>query len=249
MIILHNKKCKNSQYLKLRKIFRMTLLQLLLLETILCACTKTPSAIPTGEWNYVLFVNKSRVGTAKISNTRDDGKYITTTEMTMKVGDITHVAKQIITETIDFVPIKYETYNKIIKGNLVQNINTIAEIFGKKITLTTDSSTQKIEIEKDFKLEGNYFLAQFIAGGFKNGMKVEAYIYEPAMDPEEPVLLKAMVAGRETITIGEKKYSAIRIIEYIEKFKSFDMFLDEQGVLLKAEITMLNMQIEFVREL
>ncbi|MCX7678121.1 MAG: hypothetical protein N2316_02780 [Spirochaetes bacterium] len=215
---------------------------------LLCSCAKTPTTIPTGEWSFALFVNKTRVGTATIANRCEGGKYISIVEMTMKAGGVTNVAKQIITETIDFKPLKYETYNKIIKDNYVQHITTVADISGKKVTLITDSSQQEIQIEKDFKLEGNYFLAQFIAGGFRNGMKVEAYIYEPAIDPEAPVLLKAMVAGRESITIGERKYNAIRVIEYIEKFKSFDMYLDESGILLKADITMLNMQIELVRE-
>lgn len=215
---------------------------------LLGACSKTPVALPSGNWNYALLLNGNRVGTAAISNLRENGRYITITEMTMKAGDVTSVSKQIITETEDFTPIKYETYNKIIKGNLVQNIDTVAVFEGKKVKLTAGTSTQEIELERDFKLEGNYMLSKLIAGGFKKGMKVESYIYEPAIDPEIPVLMKAMVLGRESVKIGEKSHDAFHVIEYIAKFKSFDMYLDEQGALLKAELTMLNMNIQLIRE-
>lgn len=212
------------------------------------ACAKSPSALPAGSWNYALYLNGNRVGTAVISNLRDKGQHVTITEMTMKAGEVISVSKQIITETENFTPVKYETYNKIIKGSMVQNIDTVAEFFGKKVKLTAGTSTQEIELARDFKLEGNYFISKLIESGFKKDMKVEAYIYEPAIDPEMPILMKAYVLGRETVKIGDKTHQAFHVIEYIEKFKSFDMYLDEQGVLLKAELTMLNMQIQLIRE-
>lgn len=216
---------------------------------LVAACSRTPAALPSGSWRYALYLNGNRVGSASIVNLRENGRYITITEMTMKAGEVTSISKQIITETENFTPVKYETYNKIIKGNLTQDIDTVAEFSGKKVKLTAGTSTQEIELERDFKLEGNYFLSKLIEAGFKKDTKVEAYIYEPAIDPEMPILMKAYVLGRETVKIGEKTYHAFHVIEYIEKFKSFDMYLDEQGALLKAELTMLNMNIQLVREM
>ncbi len=212
------------------------------------ACSRTPAAIPLGSWNYALYLNGNRVGLASIANLRENGRYITITEMTMKSGEVTSISKQIITETENFAPIKYETYNKIIKGNFTQNIDTVAEFSGKKVKLVTGMSVQELELDRDFKLEGNYFYSKLIEAGFKKGTKLKTYIYEPAIDPEMPILMKVYVLGRETVKIGEKNHQAFHVIEYIEKFKSFDMYLDEKGILLKAELTMLNMQIQLVRE-
>ena len=223
-------------------------LRLIATALLVFACAKTPAALPSGTWNYSLYLNGNKVGSATISNAREGGHLVSIMEMTMRAGEVESVSKQIITETADFKPVKYETYNKIIKGNIVQNINTVATFEGKKVKLGADGSVQEIEVERDFKLEGNYILAKLIEGKFKKGLKVESYIYEPAIDPEIPVLMKAYVVGPETVTIAGKRYDAIHVIEYIEKFKSFDMYLDGQGALLKAELTMLNMNIQLVRE-
>jgi hypothetical protein len=223
-------------------------LRLIATVMLVFACAKRPAALPSGTWNYALYLNGNKVGSAAISNVHEGGHRVSIIEMTMKAGEVESVSKQIITETTDFKPVKYETYNIIIKGNIVQNINTVATFEGKKVKLSADNSVQEIEIERDFKLEGNYMLAKLIEGKFDKGLKVESYIYEPAIDPEIPVLMKAYVVGNESVTIAGKRYDAVHVIEYIEKFKSFDMYLDGQGALLKAELTMLNMNIQLVRE-
>ncbi len=224
------------------------MVRVIAIALFLGTCTKAPSAIPSGSWQYALYLNGSRVGSASITQSHESGRYVTSTEMTMKAGEVTSISRTIITETENFTPVKYETYNKIIKGSMVQNIDTAAEFSGKKVKLTAGTSIQEIELEKDVKLEGNYFLSKLIEAGFKKDTKIEHYIYEPAIDPEIPILMKVYVVGRETIAIGEKTYQSFHVIEYIEKFKSFDMYLDEKGVLLKAELTMLNMNIQLVRE-
>ncbi len=223
-------------------------IRVIAIALFLGTCTKAPSALPSGSWQFALYLNGNRVGSASITQSNESGRYVTITEMTMKAGEVTSISKQIITETENFTPVKYETYNKIIKGSMVQNIDTVAEFSGRKVKLIAGTSIQEIELEKDFKLEGNYFLSKLIEAGFKKDMKVEAYIYEPAIDPETPILMKVYALGRENIKIGEETHLAFHIIEYIEKFKSFDMYLDEKGMLLKAELTMLNMNIQLVRE-
>ena len=211
-------------------------------------CFNAPGGIPSGTWNYALLINGNRVGRAVIASRIEGDNYVTSTELTMKAGSITNVSKQIITETKEFVPVKLESYNRIVTGERTQDINTIAVFKGRKVEIVSGEEKSTVEIGRDFRLEGHYILSQLIQGKFRKGMDVESWIYEPSIDPEAPVLIKARVAGRENVSIGGKDHAAIRVIEYIAKFKSFDMFLDESGALLKADLTMLNMNIQLVRE-
>jgi hypothetical protein len=211
-------------------------------------CFNAPGGIPSGTWNYALLINGNRVGSAVISSRTEGANYVTSTELTMKAGSITNISKQIITETKEFVPVKLESYNRIVTGERAQEINTVATFNGRKVELASGGEKSVIETDRDFRLEGHYILSRLIQGGFRKGMTVESWIYEPSIDPEAPVLIKARVAGRENVSIGGKDHAAIRVVEYIAKFKSFDMFLDGSGALLKADLTMLNMNIQLVRE-
>lgn len=211
-------------------------------------CFNAPGEIPSGTWNYALLINGNRVGRAVISSRVEGVNHVTTTELTMKAGSITNVSKQIVTETKEFFPVKLESYNRIVTGERTQDINTVATFNGRKVELVSSGEKSVVEIDRDFRLEGHYLLSRLIQGKFEKGMMVESWIYEPSIDPEAPVLMKARVAGRETVSINGKDHAAIRVVEYIAKFKSFDMFLDESGALLKADLTMLNMNIQLVRE-
>ncbi|HPA72193.1 MAG TPA: hypothetical protein PKY31_07990 [Spirochaetota bacterium] len=211
-------------------------------------CFNVPGKLPSGTWNYALLINGNRVGTAVISFRAEGDALVSTTELTMKAGAVTNVSKQIVTETKDFRPVKLESYNRIVTGSGTQEINTVAVFNGRKVELVTGSEKTTFEIDRDFRLEGNFMLSQLIMGKFKKGMIVESWIYEPSIDPETPVLMKARVEGRENVLIGGRELAAVRVIEYIARVKSFDMFIDEKGVLLKADLTMLNTNIQLVRE-
>ncbi len=221
---------------------------LLALLPFIIGCFNPPRELPNGSWKYALLLNGIRVGEAAVSSRAEGNNLVSTMELTMKAGAVTNISRQIVTETRDFRPLKLETYNKIITGKVIQEIDTVAVFNGRKVELVEGGEKRSFEIDRDFYLEGNYILDRLIKGGFEKGMAVEAYIYEPSIDPEVPVLMKARVVGRETITIGGARHDAIRVVEYIEKFKSFDMFIDDKGVLLKAELTMLNLNIQLVRE-
>ena len=210
-------------------------------------CSKRPEKIPTGRWNYKLYVNASEVGTAVISNSFKDGRYISSTEMTMKTGDVVNMTRQIVTETADFKPLRLETYNRIDQGGKSQRIDTVALFKGRTVELTTGAGKKTLLLEKDFILEGNYFLAKLIEGKFRKGLELKADIYDPAIELEEPIPLKVLCLGRETIEIFGKSRTVYHISETIEGIKGIDLYFDEEGVLLKGVIIMLNLAIELVR--
>jgi len=214
----------------------------------IAGCFNPPRELPAGTWKYALLLNGHRVGNAVVSSRTEGDAFITSTELTMKAGAVTNISRQVVTETKDFRPVKLETYNRIITGAATQEINTVATFNGRKVELVTGGEKRTFEIDREFRLEGSYMMDRLIRGGFEKGMTVESYIYEPSIDPEAPVLMKARVVGRETIELGGRRHDAIRVVEYIAKFKSFDMFIDGEWALLKAELTMLNMNIQLLRE-
>ena len=226
---------------------------ILVLATVLAAvvasgCFGTSGDVPAGSWRYGLLLNGNPVGTAVISSRSEGDFYVTEMELTMKAGTVTNISRQIVTETRNFVPVKLETYNKIITGDKTQNIDTVATFKGNRVELESGGEKTVYEISRDFRLDGNYVRAMLMKGNFEKGLSVDTYIYEPSIDPEIPVLMKTRIRGRENIEVKGKHYSAIRVAQYIERFKSFDMYLDGNGILIKADITMLNMNIRLERE-
>jgi hypothetical protein len=221
---------------------------LIIFIALTLVCSKMPESISTGVWNYKLLVNRSEVGSATMSNKIVNNNYVSTTELKMRTGEVTNISNQIVTETMNFKPVKIENYNKIIQGDKTQSIDTIAIFKGNNVELTVNNNKSTIAITKDFVLDGNYFLARLIREKFKPKMEIEAYIYDPSIEIDEPILLKVKVVGGKNIEIKGKKFSVMHITESIESIKSIDMYIDGDGVLLKAVIDMLNMNIELIRE-
>jgi hypothetical protein len=221
---------------------------LIAITGFMLVCDKVPEKIPTGSWNYKLYVNRSEAGKARMSNELVNNHYITTSELTMKTGMVVNTSKQTITETKDFKPVRLETRNQIIHGKNIQSIDTVAEFKGREIKLLVNGEKSVVKIDRDFLLEGNYFLAKLIEGKFKKGMEIESFIYEPSIEHDEPILLKVKVIGIETIEINGVKHRAIHITQSIESTKSIDTYLDENGVTLKASIEMLNIVIDLIKE-
>lgn len=221
-----------------------------LLLIILCAanigCTRTPAQIPTGQWTYTLFVNGFDSGRAVVTNRIEGVNWVSSTELTIGMGDISNVSKQIVTETLDFKPVKLESRNRIITGGKVQSIDTITVFRGREAEITFGKDKAVHKIGKDFILEGNYILAKLIEGKFREGMEVEANIYDPTIELEEPILVKAKVMGYETVPVGPRRERLLHVTESIEAVKSIDLYLDENGILRKGVIQMLNMTMELV---
>jgi hypothetical protein len=207
-----------------------------------------PSEIPSGTWNYKLLVNDSPVGSATLSNRREKDTYVITSDLLMTVGDVKNSSKQIVTETLDFKPLKIETYNRTTQGAMVQNVDTVAIIQGRNVEVQAGRLKTRVTLDRDFILDGNYIMSWLIAGKFKEGMHLRAYIYDPSIEVDRVIPISTRLLGRETVTIGGKPMRLYHVIQSLESVKSADSYLDEQGILFKAVIRMLNLKIELVRE-
>lgn len=212
------------------------------------ACRGKPSSIPTGTWTYQLLVNGAAIGKATVTNAVSNNCYTSTTDMQMDAGLIKNTTRQIITETMDFRPVKLEVYNKTIHNDQVSEMKTIAKFTGNKVELDTGGTKSTITITKPFILEGNYFINELIKNDFNKGTIIKNYIYEPSVDIEEPVLMLVKVLGREDISIKGKTKNLIHLGFSIENLKNIDSYIDENGITQKTVITMLNNRLELVLE-
>jgi hypothetical protein len=211
-------------------------------------CGKIPEKIPSGTWNYKLFVNGVRVGSAVISNKAVAGSYVITSELNMGAGTIMNVSRQVITETMDFKPLKIETYNKVVNESSTQNINTVATINGRKIEVRSGASKTTVTMDRDFFLDGNYTMARLIENRFKKGLEISSYLYDPSIEIDQLIPITTKVKGVESVTVGDRRLRLIHIVQSLDTIKNADSYLDETGVLVKASIQMLNLKIELVRE-
>ena len=57
--------------------------------------------------------------------------------MEMDAGYIQNTSRQIITETLDFKPVKLELYNKTIQNGQMSEMKTIATFTGNRVDLDT----------------------------------------------------------------------------------------------------------------
>ncbi len=232
------------------KAIQTAIICITLLGTVLLgpACSKTPAAIPSGSWSYALYVNEVKAGSAVFSSRRDGKHYIVSSELSMSLGDVTNTSRQIVTETLDFKPVRLETYNKVAEGVKVQTSETIALFRGGEVELRLGGNKSVVRIEGDFVLDGNFFISRLIENKFRDGYEIKSAIYDPSIELEAIIPVKTRVVGRETVLVGGRKRRLIHITQSIESVKSADSYLDEEGVLVKGVITMLNLTIELVRQ-
>jgi hypothetical protein len=227
--------------------FRFILLILFFISTE-CSSRKMPETIPMGRWEYKLMINGVTVGSAVISNSQNEKHYISETEMKMKVGKITNISHQVVTETKEFKPVKLEVNNSINFNDTSQKIITTAVFKEKTIELVSLGTRSKINVNEPFVIDGNYFMSKLIKNSFKEGYSVSSLIYEPSMEPDETIGVTVRVVGIETVDTGEKSIELIHIIQSIDNFKSVDIYINFDGIMEKAVIKMLNNRIELVRK-
>jgi hypothetical protein len=212
------------------------------------ACRKGAEEIPSGTWNYRLLVNGAPIGRAVVTNKIVNNNWVSTTNMEMDAGYVKNTSRQIITETLEFKPVKMETYNRTIQNGQVSEVRTIATFNGSKVELETGEGKSTITISKPFILEGNYFMKELIRNEFKAGTIIRNHVYEPSVDTEEPVLVLVKVLGREDVSINGKTRNLIHLGFSIENLKNIDSYIDNDGITRKTVITMLNNRLELVLE-
>jgi hypothetical protein len=204
--------------------------------------------VAQGEWEYKLFVNGIAAGTAKISNKIINGNYISTSEYSVKLADSNTITKDTVTETTDFKPVKLENYCKIINAGKVHETNIVSIFNGKNVELTYGNKKYSYTLNRDFIIDGNYYMSQLIQAKFKPGFEAVNYVYNPAVELETAIKATTKVIGPENVIINGKENKLIHIVQSIENIKdNIDLFIDEKGILQKGIIRMLNLKIELIK--
>lgn len=227
---------------------RFFIIGLLLFFT--CSSTVYPQKVPTGKWSYKIFLNGLEVGNAFISNDISDGKYVSVTEYKMKLQGMDAYLKDSATETLDFKPIKTESYTKFNDGKKNHESKMTSTFKGNEVTTTMDKNKTTFKIEKDFILEGsNYFLAKLIESKFKKDNEITAYVFNPAVELNKPILVKTKNVGKEDVEIYGKNISLVHLTQSIENINNnVDLFIDKDGIVIKGIISLLNMKIELIKD-
>jgi hypothetical protein len=224
------------------------MLNLIILALATGACQTKLTKIPTGTWKYKLLVNGANIGKAVVTNEIASNNYVSTMDMEMNAGYVRNSTRQVITETLDFKPVKLEVYNKTIQNDQASEIKTIAKFKGDRVDLDTGDSKSIIKIEKPFVLEGNFFMQELIKADLKPGTVIKNYVYEPSVDIETPILMIVKVLGREKVSIDGKVKNLLHLGCSVENLKNIDMYVDDAGVTQKTVIVLLNNKLEMILE-
>lgn len=212
------------------------------------SCRSGPAKIPQGNWKYILYVNDTEVGTANISNKIENKTYISSSEYTMKMQDLTTVTKDVVIETLDYKPVRLESYSRIENAGKIHENNIVSVFSGNEVELSYGKKKVKYSVNRDFIIDGNFFMGKLIEGKFEKGMEVSNYIYNPSVELETPVKATTKVIGFERIMINGKEKDLMHISQSIENINdNVDLFIDDQGILQKGIIYMLNIKIELIK--
>lgn len=222
--------------------------------TVLClilllSCRSTPESVPEGTWKYDLIVNGVKAGSAVTVIDEKENLYITRNEMYLKIGTMENKTVQTVTETRDFKPVSLEIHNTIkdSSSGLNHEMSKTAVFEGNRVTLKSDGFESVIDITGPFILDGNYFFKELVKSGFKKGTRIEARIYEPSVEIDNTILVIVDVAGREKIEVGSVEMDLIHVKQRVEQLKIVDIYLNDEGVMEKSVIKMLNNIFELIR--
>lgn len=221
-------------------------LTLFFLISISAACKPAPSEIPLGTWKYDILVNGIKNGTAVITNSLDNGRYTSNSRMEIKAGKISNTTEQVLVETTEFKPVRLEIKNRIIHGDVIEKIDTVAEFNDQQVTLDSDGNKRTFTINQPFVLDGNLYMRELIKAGFKQGTTLTLSVYEPTIEVEEPIPVKIAVVGREKVDVKNEMKELIHIVQFIAGIKSVDIYMDDSGITYKAVIVMLNNKLELI---
>lgn len=215
---------------------------------LLLSCKSNPETVPEGKWKYDLYVNGVKAGSAITIIEEKDNLYISRNEMYLKMGTMENKTIQTVTETKDFKPVSLEIINTIkdTSSGLNQEIKKTALFDGTTVTLESDGFKSEIKLEEPFILDGNFFFKELVKSGFKKGTRIEAQIYEPSVEIDNTILVIVDVAGREKIKTGTGENELIHVRQRVEQLKIVDLYLNDEGVMEKAVIKMLNNIFELV---
>jgi hypothetical protein len=211
-------------------------------------CGGVPDSIPTGSWNYALLINGVRAGGAVISNHREGETYVIASELNMNIAGMQNVSRQVVTETTAFTPVKIETSNRIKIPAGWKDIQTTALFRGKNVEIRSGGRKTVITLQGEFVLDGNYFTARLIEGGFRDGLEIKGAIYDPSIELDALVPVTTRVVGRELVDVGGVKRRLLHVSQSIDVVKSADSYLDEKGVMVKAVVQMMNLTVELILE-
>lgn len=213
------------------------------------SCAKVPQSIASGEWRYDLIVNGVRAGSAVITSGEKDGLLVSKTEMFISLGTIKNTTVQTVTETKDFRPVRLEIVNTMedTSTGSRQVISRVAEFSGSEVTLDSDGQKAKYTLAGPYIIDGDFFTDSLVRGKFKEGMEVRAKLYEPTVAADKTILVIVNVAGREKVKVRGRELKLIHVRQRVEKLKSVDIYLDENGVTEKMVIKMLNNIFEMER--
>lgn len=212
-----------------------------------CSTFVLPDKISQGKWNYRLLINGVEAGSAVISNRVVGKTYESSSMFSINLAGTSSVSKETVIETLDFAPVRLESYSKIDGGGSKNETVTSAVFNGTKVELVINNRKAAYDIKKKFILDGNYSVAKLIEGGFREGMEVEERVYNPSIELEDTILVKTKVAGIEDVDVNGKSEKLIHVTQTVENVKSIDIYLDSQAVTKKAVIKMLNLKMEIIR--
>jgi len=230
--------------LKIKNIYLGLFLVVLISGTVLGSEVE----IQTGDWDYKLLMNSVKIGTASFKNRFEKKKYISSSEIKMKVSGVINFSKQVITETKDFRPLKIEIQNKIITDKKIQDNKTTVVVKKNKLEVSSGDLKSTVKPNRPFIFDGHFIMANLLKNNFKKDLEIKKYIYDPSIDLKKPFLVIVKVIGTEKVLINNEELELVHLKQSIENIKTIDFYVNFKGIMQKAVIEMANNKIELLKD-
>lgn len=214
----------------------------LFLLFITSACSaETAKEIPQGTWQYRISMNGHHVGTATVTTVYKEGNWISSMNMETGAGFIGNNSWQETVEDASFRPLSITSRSEIIRGKEIDTSESNTLFHDGSASLRSGEYSSTVALPDSIRLDGVYLLNELIQAGFTEGTRVNTLIYEPSIDPAEPVTVKIHVVDIKKITVNGRKYRTAVVHETVGTAKAIESYIDiATGVTLLVEMSMLN---------
>jgi hypothetical protein len=233
----------------MKKIY-ITSLVLLIFVTGLGAQDKKPakSEITPGNWLYGVYLGKTKIGSANVVIRIDEGIIVTTTEMSLNMGEVLVTTKEISKENIDYTPVSFWSSNvMVLKDKLTREI--VSATFNKGVvTLTRGKDERIINIEGSFVVSGNKLTSILSKAKYAKDFEAKVKLYDPTIDEDSTVTITDKVIGKEMVDLPGGKMELIHTVQAIGPLRNIHNYVNADGTAYKMTIPMLNTSIDMILE-
>ncbi len=217
---------------------------IILIFSVLTLSINAAITIPMGIWQYSVYSDGEKIGSAITSVKTIKNQYHSINEITVRSGSAAVNLKEVIIETSNLKPVKIISSKTIIKGEGIQrNEVTIQFSNSGQVTISDGNEKQEITINDEFYIGSNYLSHLLRKNGFIEPLDSSVKIYDYSKDKNSLITMTQKFIKKELVTVNGKEMYLYHIVQTYGGLNDIHTFVDKNGTVYKTSVKALNKNI------